>query len=132
MKKCSKSMLRRKRDFAGSGSFSLARMTTALDKVYSEIALLHRLDHPGVCRLLRVIDDPDQVRGGGTGTRCEERGLASQTHRFGRATRFDCSSGRETSQFPNFRGVLVAFSHARLALHPPLLRPSALSRTRSI
>ena len=32
----------------------------SLDKVYGEIAILKKLDHPNVVRLVEVLDDPDE------------------------------------------------------------------------
>ena len=31
-----------------------------LEKVYREIAILKKLDHPNVVRLIEVLDDPDE------------------------------------------------------------------------
>ena len=33
---------------------------TPLEKVYREIAILKKLDHPNVVRLVEVLDDPDE------------------------------------------------------------------------
>ena len=33
---------------------------TPLEKVYREIAILKKLDHPNVVRLVEVLDDPDK------------------------------------------------------------------------
>ena len=34
--------------------------TNPLDRVYREIAILKKLDHPNVVKLVEVLDDPDQ------------------------------------------------------------------------
>lgn len=34
--------------------------TNPLDKVYREIAVLKKLDHPNVVKLIEVLDDPDE------------------------------------------------------------------------
>ncbi|XP_039270799.2 calcium/calmodulin-dependent protein kinase kinase 1-like isoform X1 [Styela clava] len=36
------------------------KMSTPLDKVYQEIALLKKLDHPNIIKLVEVLDDPGQ------------------------------------------------------------------------
>lgn len=42
------------------GRMAPSRIGSPLDKVYREIALLKKLDHPNVVKLVEVLDDPDE------------------------------------------------------------------------
>ena len=37
-----------------------AKITHPLERVYREIAILKKLDHPNVVKLIEVLDDPEQ------------------------------------------------------------------------
>lgn len=57
MKIFRKGRLRREREFVGGGEASGMRVKTAMDKVYSEIAIMCSLSHPHCIRLHAVFDD---------------------------------------------------------------------------
>ncbi|XP_076817094.1 calcium/calmodulin-dependent protein kinase kinase 1-like isoform X1 [Clavelina lepadiformis] len=59
MKIMSKKKLLRQAGFARRPMKGGKKPTTPLDRVYREIALLKKLDHPNVVKLVEVLDDPD-------------------------------------------------------------------------
>lgn len=44
----------------GSGGTKLKQTENPLDKVYREIAIMKKLDHPNVVKLVEVVDDPEE------------------------------------------------------------------------
>lgn len=44
----------------GSGGASIKKAENPLDKVYREIAIMKKLDHPNVVKLVEVVDDPEE------------------------------------------------------------------------
>ncbi|KAJ6636619.1 Calcium/calmodulin-dependent protein kinase kinase, partial [Pseudolycoriella hygida] len=58
MKILSKRKLLRKAGFVGIGRGPKKGTTSYLDRVYREIAVLKKLDHPNVVKLVEVLDDP--------------------------------------------------------------------------
>ena len=44
----------------GAGGRLIRKAENPLDKVYREIAILKKLDHPNVVKLVEVVDDPEE------------------------------------------------------------------------
>ena len=44
----------------GSGGSLIKKSENPLDKVYREIAIMKKLDHPNVVKLVEVVDDPEE------------------------------------------------------------------------
>ena len=44
----------------GAGGRVIKKSENPLDKVYREIAILKKLDHPNVVKLVEVVDDPEE------------------------------------------------------------------------
>ena len=44
----------------GSGGRLIKKAENPLDKVYREIAILKKVDHPNVVKLVEVVDDPEE------------------------------------------------------------------------
>jgi len=44
----------------GSGGAAIKKAENPLDKVYREIAIMKKLDHPNVVKLVEVVDDPEE------------------------------------------------------------------------
>lgn len=44
----------------GAGGRLIKKSENPLDKVYREIAILKKLDHPNVVKLVEVVDDPEE------------------------------------------------------------------------
>ena len=85
-----KSILSKKRDFRRVGGRTV--VTNELSKVMAEVALMKKLDHPNICRLHEVIDDPSDhklylvlefVKGGEVMNRVDERRYDTKMYRGG-------------------------------------------------